>query len=254
MDRAARANAIVTPEAVALDLDTAGIGSRMIALMIDHAIQGALALLFLLPVNLIGSGTAAMVTYVVILFVLLWGYFPIFEGVWNGRTPGKAAQRLRVVQIDGQPVTMGAVILRNVLRIIDFLPGFYAAGTIAMLMNPRAQRLGDMAAGTIVIRERKSPESEAARYAGPLPGEAPVDATGINEREYGLVRGFLQRRDTLDPPARADLAVQIASTIRVRLNTERLPGEDDERFLEKVAHSYRERFAPPPQEQGPPAL
>ena len=155
-------DAIVTPEAVSLAIDVAGLGSRMIAAIIDSAIQiGALiGLSFVFSALSRNTGsdsvnTALIVIYLIALFVLLWGYYPLFEGLWKGRTPGKRAQRLRVVRTDGQPVTIGPVLVRNLLRIVDFLPVYYVIGTISMILTKRSQRIGDLAAGTIVVREQR---------------------------------------------------------------------------------------------------
>ena len=105
-----------------------------------------------------GSGdTALVVLYLIGVFVVFLGYYPLFEGFWNGRTPGKRAQGLRVVLTDGQPVTVGPVLVRNLVRIVDFLPAYYMIGAITMILSRRSQRLGDLAAGTIVVRERALP-------------------------------------------------------------------------------------------------
>jgi hypothetical protein len=90
---------------------------------------------------------------VLIFFVVFWGYFMLFETLWSGQTPGKRAGRLRVIRRDGQPVGASEVLIRNLVRIVDFLPGFYGIGLVVMFIDKEARRLGDMAAGTIVVRE-----------------------------------------------------------------------------------------------------
>ena len=92
---------------------------------------------------------------VLLIFVLLWGYFIFFELTWNGQTPGKRAAGVRVLTSRGEPVTLVHTLVRNVLRIVDALPSFYMVGVISILVTRRSQRLGDLAAGTVVVRERR---------------------------------------------------------------------------------------------------
>jgi uncharacterized RDD family membrane protein YckC len=230
----------VTPEAVTISLDVAGLGSRMIAWLIDTLIQLAIAVPILLGIgagNL--SGSVELVVLSLILFLLFWGYFPIFELSWQGQTPGKRAQRLRVIRTDGQPAGGAAIMVRNLIRILDvFLLPFLAV--ISMIVTARAQRLGDLAAGTLVVREARftAPRSVVPASRPDLPA---VDATGLSERDYDVIRSFLARRGTLDPTARWRLAAQLASAIRGRVGS--LPdGLADETMLEAIAQSYRQRF------------
>src|SRR5687768_4743136 len=155
---------ISTPEQVAFQYEVAGIGSRFVASLLDHLILGlALTLIWCGAVSLgissIGVDESGAVFYLVlslivlVMFLLFWGYFVIFETLWNGQTPGKRAGRLRVIRRSGQPVGAGEVMVRNLVRLIDFMPGFYGIGLIAMFMDKESRRLGDFAAGTIVIRE-----------------------------------------------------------------------------------------------------
>ena len=230
----------VTPEAVTISLDVAGLGSRMIASLIDSSIQLAIAVPIVLGIgagNL--SGSVELVVLSLILFLLFWGYYPIFELIWQGQTPGKRAQRLRVIRTDGQPAGGAAIMVRNLIRILDvFLLPFLAV--ISMIVTARAQRLGDLAAGTLVVREARftAPRSVASATRPDLPA---VDATGLSERDYDVIRSFLARRGSLDPTARWQLAAQLASAIRGRVGS--LPdGLADETLLEAVAQSYRQRF------------
>ena len=185
-----RPDRTVTPEAVTISVDVAGLGSRMIAWLIDTVIQ----LVILVPI-LIGvgagdlSGSVELVVLSLVVFLIFWGYYPIFELSWQGRTPGKRAQRLRVVRTDGQPAGAAAIMVRNLIRILDvFLFPFLAV--ISMIVTTRAQRLGDLAAGTMVVREGKltAPRSLSLPDRADLP---PVDATGLSEREYDVIRSFL---------------------------------------------------------------
>jgi uncharacterized RDD family membrane protein YckC len=230
----------VTPEAVTIALDVAGLGSRMIAWIIDTLIQLVVVVPILLGIgagNL--SGSVEVVVLSLILFLLFWGYYPIFELSWQGRTPGKRAQRLRVIRTDGQPAGGAAIMVRNLIRILDvFLLPFLAV--ISMIVTSRAQRLGDLAAGTMVVREAKftAPQTVVTASRPDLPA---VDASGLSEREYDVIRSFLARRGSLDPTARWRLAAQLASAVRGRVGSTP-DGLSDETILEAVAQSYRQRF------------
>lgn len=235
-----RPDRAVTPEAVTITVDVAGLGSRMIASLIDSLIQLAIVVPILLGVGASElSGTVELIVVSLVVFLVFWGYYPLFEVLWQGRTPGKRAQRLRVLRTDGQPAGGAAILVRNLIRILDvFLFPFLAV--ISMLVTSRAQRLGDLAAGTMVVRERRltAPQTITLPGRSDLPT---VDATGLSEREYDVIRSFLSRRSALDASARWRLAAQLASALRGRVGS--LPeGLSDEAMLEAVAQSYRRRF------------
>jgi uncharacterized RDD family membrane protein YckC len=235
-----RSDRTVTPEAVTIAVDVAGLGSRMIAWLIDSLIQLAIVLPIVLGV---GAGNLAdgpeLVVVSLVIFLIVWGYYPIFEVLWQGRTPGKRAQRIRVIRTDGQPANGAAILVRNLIRILDVILLPFLA-VISMLVTSRAQRLGDLAAGTMVVREPRFSEPETIRL--PSRADLPVvDATGLSEREYDVIRSFLARRSSLDPTARWRLAAQLAASVRGRVGL--LPdGVPDEAMLEAVAQSYRRRF------------
>jgi uncharacterized RDD family membrane protein YckC len=233
---------VVTPEAVALVVDTAGLGSRMIALLVDSAIQAAVVIALAIIFANTGQSTVAGVFLVITVFLIVWGYFPFFEILWSGRTPGKRTQHLRVIRTDGQPAGAGPILVRNLIRIADFLPGFYAIGSIAILLTRRHQRLGDLAAATMVVRERAAPEPAPLDVGFAV--DRRVDTAGITQRDYVVVRDFLQRRTSFEPSARAALARDIATPLRDKV------GDDysthDEAFLEALAVSFRQRFAEGP--------
>jgi uncharacterized RDD family membrane protein YckC len=230
----------ITPEAVTISVDVAGLGSRMIAWFLDTLIQLAIVVPIAIGVGTGDlSGTVELVVLSLVLFLIVWGYYPLFEFFWQGRTPGKRAQRLRVMRTDGQPAGGAAILVRNLIRILEvFLFPFLAV--ISMIVTARAQRLGDLAAGTVVVRDRRliAPQAVALPGRSDLPA---VDATGLSEREYDVIRSFLARRSSLDPSARWRLAAQLASGLRGRVGS--LPeGMSDEAMLEAVAQAYRGRF------------
>jgi uncharacterized RDD family membrane protein YckC len=244
------AERVVTPEAVALELDIAGLGSRMIAIMIDGVIQVAIVLVVaLVMAGLDVRGSAELVIWVVTSFCAFWGYFFVFEGLWQGQTPGKRAQRLRAVRTDGHPMSGAQMFVRNLVRIVDFLPTYYGVGAISVVLTRRSQRLGDLAAGTLVIRERRPVLPIATADAFGSAGGRRVDVAAMTEAQYQLVRSFLARRSSLDPAARHHVATQIADAIRPVVGP--VPaGLQVEQHLESVAAAYRTRSAgsplPPP--------
>ncbi len=159
MQRRDRADELVvtTPELVAFDYDLAGLGSRFLAQLIDLLLLAVVILVLTLAAALSGvlsQNTILYITYIVGQFALVVLYFPVYEAVTNGQTLGKRAMRLRVVGDRGEPVTLTQVAIRNLIRIVDFLPALYGIGIITLFVQGGAKRLGDFAAGTIVVRER----------------------------------------------------------------------------------------------------
>jgi uncharacterized RDD family membrane protein YckC len=246
--RTGDAGSTVTPEAVRLRTDAAGIGSRSIAFITDTLLQ----LVVLLPVGFVllsdgiaGPGEAIAISLLV--FVVLWLYYPAFELFRWGQTPGKRWQGIRVVRTNGQPAGMAPVAVRNLIRIVEvFLLPFVAL--IAMVVTPRSQRLGDLAAGTIVVRERRLPAPQVlaphATRAGPSPT---LDTSRLTTHDYTVLRTFLSRRSSLDVRAREELAARLALRVREQLG-ERSVGDalTNEQLIEAVAQSYRARFADRP--------
>jgi uncharacterized RDD family membrane protein YckC len=227
-----------TPENVAVDVSLAGLGSRMIAILIDWVIRGGLilALMFLtvfLPRINGDPGAGGAAIFFVVSFLIFFGYDILFETLASGRTPGKRAVGIRVVRASGGPVGFVASSIRNLLRLIDMLPAGYAAGVIAILVSRRNQRLGDMAAGTLVIRDPQAADV-------PLPPRildpetASWDVSTITVEEIGTVRRFLERRNSLDRQARARIADQLATRLHPKVGgaPQSIVAES---FLEKLA-------------------
>ena len=216
---------IRTGEAVAIRYELAGLGSRFLALMVDLIAQVAIAIALLVAFAFAGPGLARLVPFggknlaawgialaVLLLFLIFFGWFIVFETWWSGRSPGKRALGLRVVRDGGFPIDAGAAIIRNLVRIVEFGLGFYALSAISALLSPENKRLGDFAAGTVVVR----------------PAHA---ESGIAEADRLLIERFLARRATLDPLARMRLATRIADRVRPMLRDAHAQ-LDDERLLE----------------------
>ena len=228
---------IATPEGVTVDLVLAGLGSRCVARLLDSLVQGGLLIgwIVLLAAS-DGASVIAAAGYVGIAAVLFL-YDPLFEVLGSGRTPGKRWAGLRVVEDGGAPVGWGASAVRNVVRLLDLLPGVYLVGALTILLSPRGQRVGDLIAGTIVVRERRSRPATLDEVRAPLTGAvAPEMVAGwqvsmVTADEVVVVRTFLQRRPGLDPVARERLAVDLASRLVPQVAGVP-PGLSAEAFLE----------------------
>ena len=210
-------HSIVTPEAVAVRVDIAELGSRVGAGLIDGLILGGVLTVIQILVGVAGTigilglgGDLAAALSVAFLLLVAFGYHPFFEEIWNGQTPGKRAFGLRVIQTDGQPVGLGPVLLRNLLRPFDVL--LVAMGAFLILFTRRRQRLGDLVAGTIVVRQPKMAQPSAVPLQIPPDAELPpLDTTLLTEEEYELMRSFLERRWQLAPAARMALGNELGN-------------------------------------------
>jgi uncharacterized RDD family membrane protein YckC len=216
---------IETPEQIALEFPLAGVGSRFLALAVDMLLQIAVGLLLLLAVGGTWSllrpntGGDAWFGAVVIIGVLaiFYGYFMAFEVLWNGQTPGKRLVGLRVLSVTGRPIHAGEAILRNLLRVVDSLPGVYAVGIVSVMISARSQRLGDLAAGTVVVHEKGLTAPVMTVAAVPL--SAGWTGGVLTDAELTLVETFLQRRHELDVNVRETRAQAIADRLRARLGS-----------------------------------
>jgi uncharacterized RDD family membrane protein YckC len=247
---------ITTPEGVELDLQLAGLGSRFMAQLLDLLIKAVSILLIALTLSVAGlTGVAIMLPA---FFLVVYAYDVVFETFANGRTPGKMAARLRVVRVGGEPVDFMSSAIRNVLRLIDGIPMSYIPGVISILATKRNQRLGDLAAGTIVIHEDPvalpaprpgmppAPPGGAwgqPVYAAPPPAvqAGPVwDVSQVTVEELAAVRSFLERRWEIDGLARGQLALQLADALWPKV-AGATPGLPPEQFLEQIAQQKAQR-------------
>jgi uncharacterized RDD family membrane protein YckC len=175
--------------------------------------------------------TAWLIAFAIFLFFLIFfGWFIVFEAWWSGRTPGKRALGLRVVRDGGFPLDVGAAIIRNLVRIAEFVLGFYTISAISALVSKENKRLGDFAAGTLVVRDRADAVPDLDAY---LERSARSDL-GLSADDRLLVDRFLARRATLDRSARHRLAARIAERIRPTLQAS-YAHLDDEALLEFLA-------------------
>jgi uncharacterized RDD family membrane protein YckC len=235
---------IETPEGVPLELTLAGLGSRFSAALVDYVIEFLVLVALAVVVGYgagVSPGASALSGALLILgfFVVFWGYNVAFEVLNSGRTPGKALNGLRVVLESGAPVTFGTSAVRNVLRIVDLLPGTYLVGMTSILVTRRNQRVGDLAAGTLVIRDGRALPPEV----GISPSvQAPAwDTSAVDRQELDAVAAFLARRGELAAGARIQIATELAGRLRPKVGGA-IAGEGDEMFLERLLAAKRARF------------
>lgn len=268
---------IETPERVPLEFALASIGNRFLAVAIDHFIQYLSIILiawFFLSIAGYNSNDIAdapdklfseapkwtIALMIIVLFLVFAGYFIVFEWLWNGQTPGKRLMKLRVIREDGRPLTLWEAIARNLLRICDAVPGFilpvYSIGLIVIFLSNRDQRVGDIFAGTVVVRER---EGEAPTFAETFSTritdvaftrvqkqtETSANVALLNEREVEVVESFLRRRWDLTDRQRLWMAWRIALPLMYKLKpTFEMETFTYEGFLEEILHRFhaKQRF------------
>ena len=254
---------IETPERVPLHFALASIGNRFLACAIDHALQA-------LTMILMGIGFFTLANYsslsdqltsapkwvyavlIVVLFLIITGYFAFFEWLWSGQTPGKRWLKLRVIREDGRPVTFWEASVRNLLRSFDMMPApFYSIGLISVFSTSRDQRVGDVVAGTVVVREREAEApafaqvfaaavSDPAQRRSFKPVDFTADLNGLTESEIEVVETFLRRRWDLSDVPRQWMAWRVTLPIMYKIR----PAYDlatftYEGFLEELLHRYR---------------
>ena len=241
---------IDTPEQVHLEFMVAGIGSRFMAVFLDTLIQIVIYIVlliagFILTVGARGLSNAPVWVMALIgflFFCIYWGYFAVFEILWNGQTPGKRWAGIRVIKDTGRPINAFEAIARNLVRIVDNFPGFYGVGVTTMLLNARHRRLGDYVAGTLVVHESSDRESQLF-FNHPPAAEFPLhQAAQLTLEEVELIETFLARRLDLAASMRAYNAQRIAGMIATRLGiaSDARPAQD-EAFLELLVREFRNR-------------
>lgn len=256
---------IETPERVPLHFALASIGNRFIACAIDHTIQIVTLIVIIIFFAIIadyadlGSRLTSapkwiIALLIVLVFLLMSGYFAIFEWLWHGQTPGKRWMKLRVIREDGRPISIFEAIVRNLLREFDIMPlPFYSVGLISVFSTDRDQRVGDLVAGTVVVREREaeapvfaevfaSPVSDPALRRSFPPVQFTADVNSLTEQEISVVESFLRRRWDLKDYPRQWMAWRVAMPILFKLRPRYdLATFSYEGFLEELLHRYREK-------------
>ncbi len=239
---------IETPEQIPLEFPLAGIGSRFLAQMIDTLVLLAIyvavgivggALLYAGRNTLAGAEAWVLAAMILAFFAVTQGYFVGFEMRWNGQTPGKRRVHLRVITDSGRPISVYESLARNMLRVVDSLPAFYAIGVLTILISRRNKRLGDLVAGTVVVYERPLKESvpDWGEGAPPLPSR--YAGLSLTAEEAELIETFLARRAQLEDRVRRRAAVQVCDRLA---RTRQIAPEDrrePEALLEALARAHR---------------
>lgn len=234
---------VETPDHVVLRYDLAGAGNRGFAALVDVVVATLLVIGMVAVFAVLGAALPARVALaaqgLAVLLTLLvgWSYFVVLEWLWEGRTLGKRMFGLRVITADGSPAPFTAVLIRNLLRIVDFLPAFYGLGLLAVVVSPRSQRLGDLAAGTYVVRAPRPRLDLASLRTVASDGGAAADVRGLPGELQRLVREFVARERALAAPDRARVAASIAAALRARDGS--LAERDDVELIRSVARSLR---------------
>jgi uncharacterized RDD family membrane protein YckC len=269
---------IDTPEQVELQYNIAGIGSRFVAALLDYLIQLSCFLLEILLFVLIASGAAvagkstgmdtAGKWFVAILiflnFAFFVGYFALFEAYWRGQTPGKRVMKLRVLKDSGRQITLFEALARNLIRVIDYMPSWYLVGVVTMLCNKGNKRLGDLAAGTIVVHERLDEQSllyqtsttlvapvgfssqpwapsqgALAPWAKPVTAMFPADAVAkLGGQDLIVIEAFFARMLDLPMETRAAVAYRMTAQMAAKMGVP-VPEGNPERALEAMAVQMR---------------
>ncbi|OGF45743.1 MAG: hypothetical protein A2452_01605 [Candidatus Firestonebacteria bacterium RIFOXYC2_FULL_39_67] len=252
---------VLTPENVEYSYELAGIGSRLLAAVYDFCVQvlvltGIMLLLVLASVvSGLGTGIGNYGEWtgyiliglaIIVVFMIFWGYFIFFEIIWDGQSPGKRHARIRVVKDGGYPVSFYASLVRNLFRIIDFMPFMYGIGVVSMSVNKHCKRLGDLTAGTIVVKEGFAKVPEVVTENMPLsytPDKVIINLDKITPEDYDVIRQYLQRRYEIEnETARKNLADMLAAKYLKRLEMSGHPFETGDIFLKAIAIQYQERF------------
>lgn len=246
----------------------AGIGSRFVALLVDYIIWTAGAVVLFVAGTIILPGIEAFsrlsaqwaeALVIFIGFLINWGYFTLFEAFWNGRTPGKRVARIRVIQRSGRAIGLFESMARNLLRYVDQIPfPLHVVGVISMFVTRQHQRLGDLAAGTLVVRDRTEEAplwgDTAARtftagvFAQAAPAPQPQDAVllpamgvaRLSAADLEVLEGFFARRLDMATATREALAQRIAAAIQAKSGLEPPVGASVETFLEATARQLRD--------------
>lgn len=231
---------VETPEHIAFRYQVAGPSRRFVAYVIDSVIRVGVLFVALLVIGTVATlpsaGEASMGMVLVLVFVVEWGYYVFFELIMRGSTPGKAAMRLRVVKAGGYPISFIDSVLRNLLRAADFLPVGYVLGVITMAIDVRLRRLGDMAAGTLVVVEERHTVSRPLAILPPRQEELRELPPRLHlpPEEIDALELFLRRLGALTPAREAELGQLLAPVYARRFSITRYA--DATRFLFLVYH------------------
>jgi uncharacterized RDD family membrane protein YckC len=236
---------VETPDHVVLRYDLAGAGNRGFAAVLDFLLASVIAFTANVILSWAGAFNQGSVFAIagltlIVTLGLIWAYFILLEWLWNGQTIGKRAYRLRVINEDGSPAQFTAVLIRNLLRLVDFLPALYGLGVLVIVLSPKSQRLGDLAAGTYVVRApRPQVDWFALRTVTPLGVGETAETRRMPGEAQRLVREFVAREAGLAPNERARIAAVIAAKLRAYTVDDPARQLDDIDLIHAIARSLR---------------
>jgi uncharacterized RDD family membrane protein YckC len=229
---------VATAEGVELELALAGVASRVIASLLDWLVKGVL--IGALAIALLAIGGVGVAIFVIASFAVVFAYDICFETLAAGRTPGKRRCGLRVVTIHGGQVDLLTSSTRNLARLVDGLPLLYIPSLACIPFTRLNQRPGDLAAGTLVVRDARPLAPLASTTTTTIAEANPDwDVSAITEAELGAVRRFLERRETLTPTARERLALRLATALREKVGG--ASESDPEDFLQALVAAKAQR-------------
>jgi uncharacterized RDD family membrane protein YckC len=249
-----------TPESVELEFTLAGIGSRTLALVVDYLLLTALLIGFWVIWGIVLAGSLStfvgqnrdgavgnwlLAIAILGTFAIHSGYFVGFETAWRGQTPGKRVAKIRVIRDNGQPIGLAQASLRSLLRTVD---DFFFIGVFLILLGNKEKRIGDYAAGTLVIREERGDRSKtltisdvAKDLAQKLPQLA--NLRQLNPDDFAVVREYLQRRSQMTPKAKSELSMRLANELRTLVALDKIPPNTTaDQFLEATYLAYQQLF------------
>ncbi len=250
-----------TPESVELEFTLAGIGSRILAVLVDYILWITVLVVFFIVSNVVifrlsdflveWVGTSeqlelwlfAITSF--ISFTIYIGYFAFFETIWRGQTPGKRFAKIRVIRDDGRPIAATQAVLRSLLRPVDEL---LYIGFLLIVLTPREKRLGDWIAGTIVIHEERFAQSvdiklspTATEFAKWLL-QQDVRVSALIPDDFAVVRNYLQRRSQMDRKARQSVSYELATQLKQVIQLDTLPeNTTTDLFLEAIYLAYQQQ-------------
>ena len=241
---------VITPEAVEFTFDLSGLASRVFALLIDIIIQALAVVIaiivlgfFAIPVTIGNGANLGMIVLLIAVFLFNWGYFIFFELMWNGRSPGKKLMGCRVIRDGGLPVNFTASFIRNLIRPVDYFLSALMIGFFIVFASPTYKRLGDMAAGTLVIVERRMTLVELLtdrRVGAFRPSQPPLglfskaDVSKLTATQLNTIRRFLDRRYDLTREKRAKLGSELFAKVAALVPAAEGHGIGLEQVLEEL--------------------
>jgi uncharacterized RDD family membrane protein YckC len=241
---------IVTPEAVVLELETAGVASRLLAALIDLCVTLGFVLVAGYAVAVTGGADSWGVSFMAFVVFAALLVLPVVEQMWmRGRTPGKAALGLRAVTLDGAPIRFRQAVLRTMGGLVDrLMPPGGITGLLFVLGTTRSQTIGDLVGGTVVVRDPQRWAPTAAVWFPVPPGlegyAATLDPSRLTNEHYTVIRSFLLRARTLSPAARVSVANDLADRTAAQLGHDRPTWVHSEAFLLCAISRFQRRNMP----------